>query len=137
MLTKDPGTATSTPWHHDQSYYPVDGDDVVSLWMPVDPVDRAQSAVFVEGSHRWGRWFVPRRFDNSKPYTADQQLMESGWRRVSNVGVRYDRTRIVQYYVIFLDGSIIDPLNSPLQILMAGTTFLCRCMRSSLATGRC
>ena len=38
VLVKEPGSATSTPWHHDQSYYPVDGDDVCSLWIPVDPV---------------------------------------------------------------------------------------------------
>ena len=38
MLVKEPGTAASTSWHHDQSYYPVDGDDVCSLWIPVDPV---------------------------------------------------------------------------------------------------
>ena len=38
MLVKEPGTAARTPWHHDQSYYPVDGDDLCSLWIPVDPV---------------------------------------------------------------------------------------------------
>ena len=38
VLVKEPGTAASTPWHHDQSYYPVDGQDVCSLWIPVDPV---------------------------------------------------------------------------------------------------
>ena len=25
VFTKDPGTTSTTPWHHDQSYYPVDG----------------------------------------------------------------------------------------------------------------
>eukprot|EP00058_Branchiostoma_floridae_P027272 XP_002612763.1 hypothetical protein BRAFLDRAFT_97256 [Branchiostoma floridae] len=29
VLTKDPGTYKTTPWHHDQSYYPVDGDKSV------------------------------------------------------------------------------------------------------------
>ena len=38
VLVKEPGTAARTPWHHDQSYYPVDGDDLCSLWIPVDPV---------------------------------------------------------------------------------------------------
>eukprot|EP00058_Branchiostoma_floridae_P025675 XP_002611165.1 hypothetical protein BRAFLDRAFT_88436 [Branchiostoma floridae] len=31
VLTKDPGTYKTTPWHHDQSYYPVDGDKVRGL----------------------------------------------------------------------------------------------------------
>ena len=30
-----PGTEKETPWHHDQAYYPVDGEAVVSIWMPV------------------------------------------------------------------------------------------------------
>ena len=68
MLTKDPGTIVETPWHHDQSYYPVDGEDLVSLWIPVDPVPRETSISFVEGSHRWGKWYVPRMFDGATEY---------------------------------------------------------------------
>ncbi|GFR29081.1 hypothetical protein TNCT_580851 [Trichonephila clavata] len=28
VLVKEPGTDKETPWHHDQSYYPIDGDKV-------------------------------------------------------------------------------------------------------------
>ena len=28
VLTKEPGTTKRTPWHHDQSYYPIDGTKV-------------------------------------------------------------------------------------------------------------
>ena len=38
MLTKDAGTSKGTPWHHDQSYYPLDGDVNLSIWIPIDPV---------------------------------------------------------------------------------------------------
>ena len=68
MLTKDPGTATSTPWHHDQSYYPVDGDGVCSLWIPIDPVPKENSVRFVRGSHAWGKWFTPRKFATKRNY---------------------------------------------------------------------
>ncbi|GBM03869.1 hypothetical protein AVEN_225047-1, partial [Araneus ventricosus] len=26
VLVKEPGTDKETPWHHDQSYYPIDGE---------------------------------------------------------------------------------------------------------------
>ena len=62
IFVKEPGTEMPTPWHHDQSLYPIDGRQLVTLWMPVDPVARDCSLRFVRGSHDWGRWFVPYRF---------------------------------------------------------------------------
>lgn len=62
LLVKEPGTEERTPWHHDQPYYPIDGEQIVSLWLPLDPVDRATCVEYVRGSHRWGRWFQPKFF---------------------------------------------------------------------------
>ena len=41
VLVKEPGATERTPWHHDQPYYPVDGDQNVSMWIALDPVPRA------------------------------------------------------------------------------------------------
>ena len=65
VLVKQPGASTPTPWHHDQPYYCVDGALTCSLWLPLDPVPRDTALEFVAGSHRWGRWFRPERFDGS------------------------------------------------------------------------
>ena len=62
LLVKEPGTQERTPWHHDQPYYPIDGEQIVSFWLPLDPVDRATCVEYVKGSHRWGRWFQPKFF---------------------------------------------------------------------------
>ena len=62
VLVKEPGTAERTPWHHDQPYWVVDGRQVCSLWLPLDPVPRATSVEFVAGSHRSGKWYTPKRF---------------------------------------------------------------------------
>jgi len=77
LLVKEPGTEDPTPWHHDQPYYPIDGDQVVSLWMPLDPVDKETAVEFVAGSHRWGRWFAPRYFKGgAKYYDQDNRAFE-------------------------------------------------------------
>lgn len=68
VLTKDAMTLKGTPWHHDQSYYPIDGDVNLSIWIPIDRVSTASSIRFVSGSHRWGRWFYPRKFATEKNY---------------------------------------------------------------------
>jgi ectoine hydroxylase-related dioxygenase (phytanoyl-CoA dioxygenase family) len=61
VLVKEPETRQPTPWHQDQPYYNVDGRQVCSLWMPVDPVDRESTVEFVAGSHL-GPWLMPRTF---------------------------------------------------------------------------
>lgn len=71
VLVKEPGAVEPTPWHHDQPYYCVDGDQNVSMWIALDPVPDETAMRFVAGSHRWGRWFVPRRFVDHVPYIED------------------------------------------------------------------
>jgi len=61
LLVKDAGTRQRTPWHQDQPYYNVDGRQAVSMWLPLDPVDRASSLEVVAGSHT-GQWYLPRTF---------------------------------------------------------------------------
>jgi len=73
VLVKEPGAEVPTPWHQDQPYYCVDGAQSCSLWIPLDPVDRATSPEFVAGSHDWGRFFRPERF-NKTPLNADDRL---------------------------------------------------------------
>jgi ectoine hydroxylase-related dioxygenase (phytanoyl-CoA dioxygenase family) len=71
VLVKEPNTAIPTPWHHDQPYYCVNGKQNCSLWLALDPVPKETSVEFVSGSHRWGKWFRPERFDRSPLYQND------------------------------------------------------------------
>jgi ectoine hydroxylase-related dioxygenase (phytanoyl-CoA dioxygenase family) len=95
VLVKEAGTRESTPWHHDQPYYCVDGDQNVSMWIALDPVPAAAGMEFVAGSHRWGRWFVPRRFVDHVPY-ADAG---AGFELVPDVDGQRDTLRIVSFDV--------------------------------------
>jgi len=61
LLVKEAGTRQPTPWHQDQPYYDVDGRDVVSMWLPIDPVPRESTLEFVAGTHL-GPWLMPRTF---------------------------------------------------------------------------
>jgi ectoine hydroxylase-related dioxygenase (phytanoyl-CoA dioxygenase family) len=61
LLVKEPATRQPTPWHQDQPYYNVDGTQVCSAWIPIDPVDRESTLEFVAGTHR-GPWLMPRTF---------------------------------------------------------------------------
>jgi ectoine hydroxylase-related dioxygenase (phytanoyl-CoA dioxygenase family) len=76
VLVKEPGTRQPTPWHQDQPYYNVEGSQTCSMWMPVDPVDRASTLEFVAGSHL-GPWLMPRTFmDNEAKWFPEGSLRE-------------------------------------------------------------
>ncbi len=76
VLVKEPGAAERTPWHHDQPYYCVDGDQSVSMWIALDRVAAKRSPRFLVGSHRWDRWFIPRKFVDHTPYAAESGRYE-------------------------------------------------------------
>jgi len=88
VLDKEPGTEKETPWHQDQPYYPVDGDQMVSVWMPVDPVSLSSSVKFVRGSHRWGKWFHPRKFATEENYILEVERNGQSARSYQDVPVQ-------------------------------------------------
>ena len=58
LFVKEPGTAEITHWHQDLPYWPVTGEDIVSIWLALTPVTAATSGVqYVAGSHKWGKFF--------------------------------------------------------------------------------
>jgi len=72
-LVKSPGMTSPTPWHHDQSYYPIEGKQFVSLWIPLDPIEESSSLQFVAGSHLWGKKFIPKKFEDQRNYGVEKE----------------------------------------------------------------
>lgn len=63
MFVKEPGTDAPTPWHQDLSFWPIRGEQICSMWIPLDVVSRESSGLmYVKGSHRW-----PQRFKAISP----------------------------------------------------------------------
>lgn len=71
VLVKEPSTPKPTPWHQDSPYYFVEGQQTVSMWIPLDPVQEA-SLRFIAGSHRWEKLVRPVSWaDDSDFYDGD------------------------------------------------------------------
>ena len=76
VLVKESGTPTPTPWHQDSPYYFVEGEQTVSMWIPVDPVKDA-SLRMIAGSHRWNKPVRPVSWaDNSDFYEKSEDWIE-------------------------------------------------------------
>jgi ectoine hydroxylase-related dioxygenase (phytanoyl-CoA dioxygenase family) len=64
LFVKEPGSVERTPWHQDLPYWPVAGQQVVSIWVPFDHATPESGVVsYIQGSHLWGRTFRPKAFD--------------------------------------------------------------------------
>lgn len=91
FLVKEPGTSTPTLWHHDQTYWPVAGDQVCTLWLALDPVTKESGAVeYVCGSHRWGQRFKAVSFKDPNLYKEDLPP-------VPDIDAMRDQYKIVQF----------------------------------------
>jgi ectoine hydroxylase-related dioxygenase (phytanoyl-CoA dioxygenase family) len=53
VFLMEPGTQRSTSWHNDLSYWPFEGNDIISLWVALTRVTSESSPLqYVAGSHR-------------------------------------------------------------------------------------
>ena len=67
-LYKEPGGGY-TPWHQDQTYWPLDSNHTITLWMPlVDIPAEVGSMRFASGSHRFGDLGKAGIGDDSQAY---------------------------------------------------------------------
>ena len=65
-------TVPVTPWHQDQPYWSVEGSQVVSIWVPLDPTPPGFDVQFIQGSHRWQE-HCPTKFASGEAYKGTGQ----------------------------------------------------------------
>jgi ectoine hydroxylase-related dioxygenase (phytanoyl-CoA dioxygenase family) len=76
VLVKEPHTPKPTPWHADMPYYFVEGDQTVSMWLPMEHVEES-TLRFIAGSHKWPNMVRPVSWaDDSDFY--DQSNTDEG-----------------------------------------------------------
>ena len=68
VLVKDPGTQKASPWHQDDPYYFVNGHQNVSMWIPIDPVEKESTLRFIAGSHKWTKMVKPVRWADDSDF---------------------------------------------------------------------
>jgi ectoine hydroxylase-related dioxygenase (phytanoyl-CoA dioxygenase family) len=63
VLVKEPGALEKTAFHQDISYFHVEGHQVCTTWVPLDPVRADTGALgFIPGSHLWKKKYRPNFF---------------------------------------------------------------------------
>ena len=54
---REAGSKSSTPFHHDISYFDMDGTMCV-LWLPLQATGKDEGVAWVKGSHLWNKLFL-------------------------------------------------------------------------------
>jgi ectoine hydroxylase-related dioxygenase (phytanoyl-CoA dioxygenase family) len=104
-FVKEPGTQVPTPWHHDLTFWPVEGSQVCSIWMPLDPVTTETSGLeYVLGSHRWTQRFKAITPDYSE-YMINPELDD-----VPDIDAHRDEYRVMAWDMEPGDVLVFHPL---------------------------
>ena len=93
VLVKEPGTQEVTPWHHDLPYYGLAGDQLCSIWLPLDRVPQSACPEFVATSHRGEKLYYPRLFASHKNYGK----RDLGFEDVPDIDAQRDQHRILSW----------------------------------------
>jgi ectoine hydroxylase-related dioxygenase (phytanoyl-CoA dioxygenase family) len=128
-LYKEPGGGY-TPWHQDQTYWPLDTTHTITLWMPlVDIPAEVGSMRFASGSHRCGDLGFNGIGDESQAYfdtvigergfavathgalNAGDATFHAGWTIHGAAGNPSNAMRSVMTIIYFADGTRIAAAN--------------------------
>ncbi|MDB4867824.1 MAG: phytanoyl-CoA dioxygenase [Cohnella sp.] len=138
-LFKEPGGG-HTPWHQDQTYWPLDSDKTITLWMPLVPVpEEVGTMTFASGSHHSG--YISRLAISDESHKTLGQYIEAkkipqvsygamaagdatfhaGWTLHSAPGNPTDRTRKVMTIIYYADGiRVAEPDSNARRADLAG-----------------
>lgn len=74
---REAGSRSRPPFHHDIAYFDFEGRMCV-LWLPLEDVTAEEGIAWVKGSHRWGKLFMRRRFQDGHPTDAEDGVTVRG-----------------------------------------------------------
>lgn len=93
VLVKEPGAIEKTAFHQDMSYFHVEGHQVCTTWVPLDPVREDTGALsFIPGSHLWKKKYRPNFFTSEllMPDTEGEAVPDFHKRERSREAVSFD-----------------------------------------------
>jgi len=72
---REAGSKSSTPFHHDVSYFDMDGTMCV-LWLPLQATGKNEGVVWVKGSHLWNKIFLRVLFKDGHKVEGNECIID-------------------------------------------------------------
>lgn len=71
VFVKEPNTVEMTDWHQDLPFWPLAGNDVLSVWVALTEVTPQNSQLeYIAGSHKWGKFYAAAIPDKDPAFTS-------------------------------------------------------------------
>ena len=71
---REGGSKSKTPFHHDVSYFDMEGTMCV-LWLPLQPSKKEEGVAWVKGSHLWNKLFLRVLFKDGHKIEGDECII--------------------------------------------------------------
>jgi len=71
---REAGSKSTTPFHHDVSYFDMDGTMCV-LWLPLEPTGKDEGVAWVKGSHMWNKNFLRVLFKDGHEVEGNETML--------------------------------------------------------------
>ena len=71
---REAGAKSSTPFHHDISYFDVDGTMCI-LWLALETTGEDEGVAWVKGSHLWDKTFLRVRFTDGHKVEGNESIV--------------------------------------------------------------
>ena len=73
LFVKEPNTMEMTDWHQDLPFWPMLGNDILSVWVAITPVRAGQNSAveYIAGSHKWGKFYAAAIPDKDPNFKSD------------------------------------------------------------------
>ena len=68
-----------------------------SFWLPVTPVSKESCLKFVGGSHKWGKWFVPKKFASLKKYNYTDMGTDQAFEEAPDIGAEPNKYKLFSW----------------------------------------
>jgi len=90
LFVKEPNTAEMTDWHQDLPFWPLAGNDVLSVWVALVDVGPDNSAVeYIAGSHRWGKFYAAAIPDKDPHFRSELEACPNFSERHDDPSLRF------------------------------------------------
>jgi len=100
LFVKEPRTRETTPWHHDQPYWPVRGEQVCSIWLSLDSVTKQTSGLeYIKGSHRWPSRYRPEVWGNGTETWRKLGLLDSQEQAIPDIDAQREKYEFLSWDV--------------------------------------
>lgn len=83
-----------------------------SFWIPVTPVSKSSNLTYIGGSHKWGKWFKPKKFASLQNYKYTKTYNEKVFEDIPDIDSHPDAYNLLSWDLKVIIAVFLNCINS-------------------------